>query len=101
MFNLDIIPNANNVDTTVENANGSIVAQMIIFYIGVITFICVCMIPPFTLFLPIVIPIIIVIVIFVNFAYLNKFIESSGNQLQDYIYNAAINDTSSGSDSNS
>jgi hypothetical protein len=90
MFNLDIIPNANNVDTTTSYAIGTIIAQMVIFYIGIIAFILICMIPPFSLFLPVAIPMIVVIVIFVNFAYFNKFLESSSNQLQDYISTTII-----------
>ena len=99
MFNLDIIPNANNVDTTKSYANGTIIAQMIIFYIGVVAFILICIIPPFTLFLPIAIPMIVVIVIFVNFAYFNKFVESSSNKIQQSIYTEALGYIP-GSDSN-
>ena len=99
MFNLDIIPNANNIDTTSSYANGTIVAQMIIFYIGVAAFILVCMIPPFTVFLPIFIPIIVVIVIFVNFAYFNKYVTSSGNAIKSYVYTTLGYGSGSGSGS--
>ena len=85
MINLNIIPNVDNIDATRKNSNGALIAQMVIFYIGVAAFVLVCMIPPFTLFLPICIPVIAVIIIFVNLSYFGKFMESSNNRMQSYI----------------
>ena len=95
MINLSIIPDVNKIDTTRKNANGALIAQMIMFYIGIAAFVLVCMIPPFTLFLPICIPLIVVIVIFVNFAYFGKFMERSSNQMNAYITGVPLESSSS------
>lgn len=85
MFDLEFIPNVNAVDTTKENANGGLIAQLIIFYIGIVAFILVCCIPPFTLFLPFIIPVVMLIVLFVNLSYFGKFLDSSGKKFQAII----------------
>lgn len=82
MINLDIIPQIDKSKSS-ETSNGSNMAQLIIFYIGVICFICVCMIPPFTFMLPIVVPFIMVICAFVNFAFFGKFLEAAGNRVNE------------------
>ena len=64
MINLNLIPNVNAIDAQEKNANGGLMAQLIMFYIGVAAFVLVCCIPPFTLFLPFMIPLIVLIVIF-------------------------------------
>lgn len=84
MFNLNIIPNPNDIDTTTDNANGAIIAQLIIFYIGVAAFLLVCFIPPFTAFLPIAVPIIVIIIVFLNLSYLGKFVASAFYQIYEY-----------------
>ena len=78
MLYLDSIPNVNSIDSTSENANGTMIAQLIIFYIGVFFIILVCIIPPFTVFLPVVVPVMIVIVLGISLLYFGKFIESAG-----------------------
>ena len=89
MFNLNVIPNVNEIDTQEknENANGGLLAQLIIFYIGVVAFILVCCIPPFTLFMPFFIPMILIVVVFVNLAYFGKFLERAGKKFQSFVDN--------------
>jgi hypothetical protein len=82
MINLNIIPNVNEIDAQAQNANGGLIAQLIMFYIGIVAFVLVCCIPPFTLFLPFMIPLIALIVIFVNLAYFGKFLDRAGKKLQ-------------------
>jgi cell division protein FtsW (lipid II flippase) len=82
MFNLNVIPNVNEIDSKETNANGALIAQLIIFYIGVAAFVLVCCIPPFTLFMPFIIPIILLIVMFVNLAYFGKFLDRAGKKFQ-------------------
>mgnify|MGYP005633858495 CR=1 FL=1 len=83
MINLDIIPKVNEVDTSDTTANGKLIAQIIIFYIGVLAFVMVCLIPPFTIFLPFLLPVIVVIVMGVNFMYFGKFIDRAGKKMQE------------------
>ena len=85
MLDLDFIPNVNAIDTQSKNANGGLIAQLIIFYIGVIAFIIVCCIPPFTLFLPFVIPVIVLIILFVNLSYFGKFLDRAGKKFQSIV----------------
>ena len=73
MINLNVLPNPNTVDISNEDAKGALVAQLIIFYIGMAAFIFICVIPPFTLLLPVFVPIIIVVFIAVNVIYIIKF----------------------------
>ena len=87
MINLEFIPNANTVDTSSENANGALIAQLIIFYIGVIAFIIVCCIPPFTLCLPFIVPVVVLIILFVNLSYFGKFLDSAGNTFKSIVNN--------------
>ena len=87
MINLNVIPNVNAIDAQEQNANGGLIAQLIMFYIGVAAFILVCCIPPFTLFLPFMIPLIVLIVIFVNLAYFGKFLDRAGKKLQSLVDN--------------
>ena len=87
MINLDLIPNVNTIDAQEKNANGGMIAQLIVFYIGVAAFVLVCCIPPFTLFLPYTIPIIALIVIFVNLAYFGKFLERANKKLASLVDN--------------
>ena len=87
MFNLNVIPNVNKIDTQETNANGGLIAQLIIFYIGVAAFILVCCIPPFTIFVPFLIPMIIIVVIFVNLAYFGKFLDRAGKKFQSFVDN--------------
>lgn len=89
MFNLNVIPNVNEIDIQEknENANGGLLAQLIIFYIGVAAFILVCCIPPFTLFIPFLIPMILIVVVFVNLAYFGKFLERAGKKFQSFVDN--------------
>ena len=82
MIDLDVIPDANKIDMYNENANGALIAQLIIFYIGIIAFVLVCFIPPFTLFLPYFIPVIILIVMFVNLTYFVKFLDRAGKKFE-------------------
>jgi hypothetical protein len=82
MINLNIIPNVNEISTREQNANGGLLSQLIMFYIGIAAFILVCCIPPFTIFLPFMIPLIVLIVIFVNFAYFGAFLDRAGKKLQ-------------------
>jgi hypothetical protein len=82
MINLNVIPNVNEIDTQEQNANGGLIAQLIMFYIGIAAFVLVCCIPPFTLFLPFIIPLITLIVIFVNLTYFGKFLDRAGKKLQ-------------------
>ena len=79
MINLNVIPNVND---------SGILAQLIIFYIGVAAFVLVCCIPPFTLFLPFMIPLIVLIVIFVNLAYFGKFLDRAGKKFQSLVDNS-------------
>ena len=85
MINLDIIPNVAALDSGKKNANGALLSSLIMFYLGIAAFVIVCLIPPFTIFLPIFIPIIAVIFIFVHLAYLWKFMERAGNKMQSLI----------------
>jgi hypothetical protein len=85
MINFDVIPNPNVIDTQSQNANGALLAQLIMFYIGVAAFILVCCIPPFTLFLPFLIPILMVIVIFVNLGYFGKFLDRGAKKFQSMV----------------
>lgn len=85
MINLNVIPNVNEIDAQEQNANGGLLAQLIIFYIGIAAFFLICCIPPFTLFLPFMIPIIVLIVIFVNLAYFGKFLDRAGKKFQSLI----------------
>jgi fatty acid desaturase len=62
-------------------------AQLIIFYIGVAAFILVCCIPPFTLFIPFLIPMILIVVVFVNLAYFGKFLDRAGKKFQSFVDN--------------
>jgi len=87
MINLNIIPNVNEIDAQEQNANGGMIAQLILFYIGIAAFVLVCCIPPFTLFLPFMIPLIVLIVIFVNLAYFGKFLDRAGKKLQSLVDN--------------
>lgn len=87
MFNLNVIPNVNEIDTQETNANGGLIAQLIIFYIGVAAFILVCCIPPFTLFIPFLIPMILIVVVFVNLAYFGKFLDRAGKKFQSFVDN--------------
>lgn len=88
MINLNLIPNVNAIDAQETNANGGLMAQLIMFYIGVAAFILVCCIPPFTLFLPFMIPLIVLIVIFVNLAYFGKFLDRAGKKFQSLVDNS-------------
>ena len=88
MINLNLIPNVNAIDAQEQNANGGLMAQLIMFYIGVAAFILVCCIPPFTLFLPFMIPLIVLIVIFVNLAYFGKFLDRAGKKFQSLVDNS-------------
>jgi hypothetical protein len=72
---LDLIPNAEKIYNQKENANGTMIAQVIIFYIGVAAFLLVCCIPPFTVFLPIFVPIVMMVVVYVNLAFMGKNID--------------------------
>ena len=85
MINLDVIPNVNAIDAQEKNANGGLLAQLIMFYIGIAAFVLVCCIPPFTLFLPFMIPLIALIVIFVNLAYFGKFLDRAGKKFQSLV----------------
>ena len=85
MINLNVIPNVNTIDAQEKNANGGLLAQLIMFYIGIAAFVLVCCIPPFTLFLPFMIPIIALIVIFVNLAYFGKFLDRAGKKFQSLV----------------
>jgi hypothetical protein len=85
MINLNVIPNVNEIDAREKNANGGLLAQLIMFYIGIAAFVLVCCIPPFTLFLPFIIPMIILIVIFVNLAYFGKFLDRAGKKFQSLV----------------
>jgi hypothetical protein len=85
MINLNLIPNVNEIDVQEQNANGGLIAQLVLFYIGVAAFILVCCIPPFTLFLPFLIPIVLTIVMFVNFAYFGKFLDRAGQKFQSLV----------------
>ena len=85
MINLNFIPNVNEIDAQEKNANGGLLAQLIMFYIGVAAFVLVCCIPPFTLFLPFMIPIIVLIVIFVNLAYFGKFLDRAGKKFKSLV----------------
>ena len=87
MINLNVIPNVNEIDAQETNANGGLLAQLIMFYIGIAAFVLVCCIPPFTLFLPFMIPIITLIVIFVNLAYFGKFLDRAGKKFQSLVDN--------------
>lgn len=87
MINLDVIPNVNTIDAQDKNANGGLLAQLIMFYIGIAAFVLVCCIPPFTLFLPFIIPVIALIVISVNLAYFGKFIDRAGKKFQSLVDN--------------
>ena len=87
MFNLNVIPNVNEIDTQEKNANGGLLAQLIIVYIGVAAFILVCCIPPFTLFIPFLIPMILIVVVFVNLAYFGKFLDRAGKKFQSFVDN--------------
>ena len=88
MINLNLIPNVNAIDAQEKNANGGLMAQLIMFYIGVAAFILVCCIPPFTLFLPFMIPLIVLVVIFVNLAYFGKFLDRAGKKFQSLVDNS-------------
>ena len=88
MINLNLIPNVNAIDSQEKNANGGLMAQLIMFYIGVAAFVLVCCIPPFTLFLPFMIPLIVLIVIFVNLAYFGKFLDRAGKKFQSLVDNS-------------
>jgi glucan phosphoethanolaminetransferase (alkaline phosphatase superfamily) len=85
MINLNVIPNVNEIDAREKNANGGLLAQLIMFYIGIAAFVLVCCIPPFTIFLPFMIPMIILIVIFVNLAYFGKFLDRAGKKFQSLV----------------
>lgn len=85
MINLNLIPNVNAIDSQEKNANGGLIAQLIMFYIGIAAFVLVCCIPPFTLFLPFIIPLIVLIVIFVNLAYFGKFLDRAGKKFQSLV----------------
>ena len=85
MINFDVIPNPNAIDTQSKNANGALLAQLIMFYIGVAAFILVCCIPPFTLFLPFLIPVLMVIVMFVNLGYFGKFLDRGAKKFQSMV----------------
>ena len=85
MINLNVIPNVNAIDSQEKNANGGLIAQLIIFYIGVAAFVLVCCIPPFTILLPFTIPIIALIVIFVNLAYFGKFLDRAGKKFESLV----------------
>ena len=78
MINLNVIPNVND---------SGILAQLIIFYIGVAAFVLVCCIPPFTLFLPFLIPLIVLVVIYVNISYFGTFLRNAGKQLESLVDN--------------
>ena len=88
MINLNLIPNVNAIDAQEKNANGGLMAQLIMFYIGVAAFILVCCIPPFTLFLPFMIPLIVLVVIFVNLAQFGKFLDRAGKKFQSLVDNS-------------
>ena len=85
MINLNVIPNVNEIDAQEKNANGGLLAQLIMFYIGVAAFILVCCVPPFTLFLPFMIPIITLVVIFVNLAYFGKFLDRASKKFKSLV----------------
>ena len=87
MINLNLIPNVNAIDAQEKNANGGLMAQLIMFYIGVAAFILVCCIPPFTLFLPFLIPLIVLVVIYVNISYFGIFLRNAGKQLESLVDN--------------
>ena len=77
---LDLIPNAEKIYNKKENVNGTMIAQLIIFYIGVAAFLLVCCIPPFTIFLPMVVPIVMMVVVYVNFTFFGKNIDMAVNK---------------------
>ena len=53
-----------------------LIAQMVIFYIGIAMFIAVCMIPPFTIFLPFLAPIVFITCAIVNIMLFIKFLQT-------------------------
>ena len=68
-------------DTNPKKAGGpQLISQMIIFYIGVALFIAVCMIPPFTIILPFMVPIIFITCAFVNLGLFIKFLQAAGEE---------------------
>tara|TARA_B100001109_G_C18526930_1_gene318693 strand:- start:124 stop:381 length:258 start_codon:yes stop_codon:yes gene_type:complete len=77
MSDLSVLPNTNSIDSTSDTANAQLVAQLIIFYLGVGLFLIVCCIPPFTVCLPFLVPIIIVLTLGINLACFIQFIQNS------------------------
>jgi hypothetical protein len=77
---LNLIPKTEQIYNLKENANGAMIAQLIIFYIGVAAFLLVCCIPPFTIFLPIFVPIVMMVVVYVNFTFFGKNIDMAVNK---------------------
>lgn len=73
----NIVPNFEKINSKEKNVNGTMIAQLIIFYIGVAAFFLVCCIPPFTIFLPILVPIIMMVVVYVNFSFFGKNINTA------------------------
>ena len=68
-------------DTNPKKASGAeLISQMIIFYIGVALFITVCMIPPFTIILPFMVPIVFITCAFVNLGLFVKFLQATDKE---------------------
>jgi hypothetical protein len=66
-------------------STGSQVSKLVIFYIGMAMLIVISMIPPFTLMMPFIIPIVLGICMIVNGIYFMKFLQILQNKFDDTI----------------
>jgi hypothetical protein len=69
---INLIPDTGKINNKKRNVNGAMIAQLIIFYIGVAAFFLICCVPPFTIFLPFFVPIVMMVVVYVNLSFIGK-----------------------------
>ena len=54
--------------------------EVVMFYIGIALFICICMVPPITIMLPYILPLTFLICIIVNISFIIRFTKGSANE---------------------
>jgi len=56
--------------------------EIICFYIGVVIFVCICMIPPLTIVLPYTLPVTFLACIIMNIGFVIRFTKNTSNELE-------------------
>ena len=65
------------------NFTTELLFEVIFFYIGVVVFVCICMIPPLTIILPYTLPITFLACIIMNIGFIIRFTKSTENELNN------------------